>query len=265
MPRQQQYYQDPARYFTEREARKDQGLRDILNMMMMKKQQEKEQARLDWEQKFKERELSSVEKGRETTREYYQHQMNKDDLSPMEREAQRMVEAKLYPNTGAALRAMRGIQSPEEKLAAYEEQKKIDARYPTPQKPTDYGTEFRKRKFDITASYKSGLVEVKKRYATARNQLRKELAGSKIESERSRIRDMIRELDIEERSELKSVKEEEESLVDELYGMYEQYGVKRPPKPVVKEEPKKEGGLIGAAKWVARQLASDYEEYKNQR
>ena len=62
MPRQQQYYQDPARYFTEKEARRDQGFRDILNMMMMKKQQERDRAKEEWEKRFKEKEFALKEK-----------------------------------------------------------------------------------------------------------------------------------------------------------------------------------------------------------
>ena len=73
MPRQQQYYQDPARYFTEKEARRDQGFRDILNMMMMKKQQEKEQARLAWEQKFQEKQFASLDESRRRTGEHYDY------------------------------------------------------------------------------------------------------------------------------------------------------------------------------------------------
>ena len=129
MPRQQQYYQDPARYFTEREARKDQGLRDILNMMMMKKQQEKEQARLDWQQKFQEKQFQSIDEARKAETKYREAMRNKPPTVPSEiMQAQILVESGKYPDIGSALMAVRKIKTDEQDLKDFEARKEIEGK-----------------------------------------------------------------------------------------------------------------------------------------
>ena len=120
MPRQQQYYQDPARYFTEKEARRDQGFRDILNMMMMKKQQEKEESRTAWEQKFKERQLESQDKGRESLSEYYKYLASpKPEKIPEWKEKLSLTMEATGLNAADAWKLQQGIMTAEEKIKIF--------------------------------------------------------------------------------------------------------------------------------------------------
>jgi len=65
------YFQDPAVVMQRDKARKDQQLRDIINMFIASKQNQQKQEQQTWQRQMSERQLAGTEQGRQAQQQYY--------------------------------------------------------------------------------------------------------------------------------------------------------------------------------------------------